>query len=177
MKTHKYTMIFAAALSLATACGSTQPGEELEQPPVTPSLPPVEQGDFIQIAGGTFTMGSPSDERWRETDEVQHEVTLGSYLIAKYEVTQDEYTAVTGTNPSHFKGDDLPVDMVSWYDAINYCNALSLREELTPAYTIEGTDVIWNREANVIACRPKPNGNMPAVREQRRRSAPDVILR
>lgn len=69
MKTHKYTMIFAAALSLATACGSTQPGEELEQPPVTPSLPPVEQGDFIQIAGGTFTMGSPSDERWRETDE------------------------------------------------------------------------------------------------------------
>lgn len=148
MKTHKYTMIFTAALSLVTACGSTQPGEDLEQPPVTPSLPPVEQGNFIQIAGGTFTMGSPSDERWRETDEVQHEVTLGSYLIAKYEVTQAEYTAVTGTNPSHFKGDDLPVEMVSWYDAINYCNALSLREELTPAYTIEGTDVIWNREAN-----------------------------
>jgi formylglycine-generating enzyme required for sulfatase activity len=68
--------------------------------------------------------------------------------MGKYEVTQQEYAALMGTNPSEFKGDNLPVECVTWYDAVNYCNARSWSEGLTPAYTVSGTDVTWNRSAN-----------------------------
>jgi formylglycine-generating enzyme required for sulfatase activity len=68
--------------------------------------------------------------------------------MGKYEVTQKEYVALMGTNPSNFKGDNLPVEQVTWYDAVNYCNARSRSEGLTPAYTVSGTDVTWNRSAN-----------------------------
>jgi formylglycine-generating enzyme required for sulfatase activity len=68
--------------------------------------------------------------------------------MGKYEVTQKEYQAVMGTNPSSFNGGTLPVERVSWYDAVNYCNALSKKEGLTPAYTVNGTNVTWFRGAN-----------------------------
>jgi formylglycine-generating enzyme required for sulfatase activity len=68
--------------------------------------------------------------------------------MGKYEVTQKEYQAVMGWNQSTFKGDNMPVENVSWYDAVEYCNRLSKREKLTPAYTISGTNIRWNRNAN-----------------------------
>lgn len=148
MKTKRYISILSIAFCLLTACSNAQTEAEEQQPAITPLQPPTEQGEFIRISGGTFTMGSPTDEYWRENDEIQHEVTLGSYLIAKQEVSQTEYTAIMGTNPSYFKGDNLPVEMISWYDAVNYCNALSEREGLITAYTIEGENVTWNRDAN-----------------------------
>lgn len=144
----KMTYILTAGLLMLSACSEAHINEEPEQPPVTPSDPPVEQGDFVQINGGSFTMGSPEDERWRENDEVQHRVTVGPYLIAKYEVSQAEYRSVTGVNPSYFQGDNRPVEMVSWYDAVRFCNALSLSEGLEPSYSIDGTEVTWNRDAN-----------------------------
>lgn len=144
----KITYILTAGLLMLSACSEAHIDKEPEQPPVTPSDPPVEQGDFVQINGGSFTMGSPEDERWRENDEVQHQVTVGPYLIAKYEVSQADYRSVTGVNPSYFQGDNRPVEMVSWYDAVRFCNALSQSEGLEPAYSIDGTEVTWNREAN-----------------------------
>jgi formylglycine-generating enzyme required for sulfatase activity len=106
-------------------------------------------GDMVRIQGGTFTMGSPSSERERYDNEgPQHRVTLSSFYMGKYEVTQKEWQALMGTNPSYFKGDNLPVEYVSWYDAVNYCNARSKKEGLTPAYTVSGTNVTWNRKAN-----------------------------
>jgi len=68
--------------------------------------------------------------------------------MGKYPVTQKEYQEVMGTNPSNFKGDNLPVEQVSWYDAVNYCNRLSQKEGLTPAYTINGENVTWNYNAS-----------------------------
>jgi formylglycine-generating enzyme required for sulfatase activity len=68
--------------------------------------------------------------------------------MGKYEVTQEEYQALMRTNPSKFRGDNLPVEQVSWYDAVNYCNVRSRSEGLTPVYTVSGTDVTWNRSAN-----------------------------
>jgi formylglycine-generating enzyme required for sulfatase activity len=103
---------------------------------------------MVRIPGGTFMMGSPDSEPERGGDEVQHSVTVSSFLMGRYEVTQREYQEVMGWNPSSFSGDNLPVEYVSWYDAIEYCNARSQREGLTPAYTISGSNVTWDRSAN-----------------------------
>jgi formylglycine-generating enzyme required for sulfatase activity len=105
-------------------------------------------GDFVLIKGGTFTMGSPTGEPERGTDEIQHRVTVSDYYIAKSSVTQREYTALMGNNPSEFKGDNLPVETVSWFDAVRFCNARSAQEGLTPAYTISGETVTWKKNAN-----------------------------
>ena len=66
-----------------------------------------------------------------------------NFLMLKTEVTQGMYIAVMDENPSHFKGDDdLPVEYVSWYDAIYFCNVLSEKLGLTPVYAVDGeTDV------------------------------------
>jgi formylglycine-generating enzyme required for sulfatase activity len=104
--------------------------------------------NMVRINGGTFQMGSPVNEVDRESNEVQHSVTLSSFYMGKYLVTQKEYQEVMGTNPSGFKEDYLPVDSVSWFDAVEYCNRLSQREGLTPTYTVNGENVTWNRNAN-----------------------------
>ena len=107
----------------------------------------IEEG-MVLIPGGTFTMGSPVSERQRQADETQHQVTVRAFYVDPHEVTQQDYQAVMGTNPSHFQGDNLPVEQVTWYDAINYCNKLSEAQGLTPAYQIDGTTVTWNRAAD-----------------------------
>lgn len=104
--------------------------------------------NFVLITGGTFEMGSPETEAWRLEDEAQHTVTVSDFYMSIYEVTQAEYAEVMGDNPSSFLGEVLPVEMVSWMDAVRYCNALSEKEGLTPAYTVEGQTVTWNRAAD-----------------------------
>jgi formylglycine-generating enzyme required for sulfatase activity len=104
--------------------------------------------DFVKINGGTFTMGSPANEPEREDDEAQHQVTVSTFYLGKHEVTQKEWREVMGNNPSYFQGDNLPVEWVSWYEAVEYCNKRSQREGLVPAYTINGTDVSWDRNAS-----------------------------
>ncbi|WP_461255942.1 formylglycine-generating enzyme family protein [Treponema sp. R80B11-R83G3] len=106
--------------------------------------------NMIRIQGGTFTMGSPSNEHGYTIgiSETQHQVTVSSFSIGRYEVTQKEYKEVMGTNPSNFKGDNLPVEWVNWFEAIDYCNKKSQNEGLTPAYVRNGSKVTWNRGAN-----------------------------
>jgi formylglycine-generating enzyme required for sulfatase activity len=104
--------------------------------------------NFVKIEAGTFIMGSPSSEVSRDRDEVQHQVVVGSFYIGKYEVTQEEYEAVMGSNPSHFRGTTLPVEQISWFDAVVYCNARSIREGLIPVYIIREEEIIWNHNAN-----------------------------
>jgi len=69
--------------------------------------------DMVLVKGGTFTMGSPENEEGRYDNETQHEVTLSDFLIGKYLVTQNLWQEIMGDNPSHFIGDDLPVEQVS----------------------------------------------------------------
>lgn len=106
------------------------------------------QDDLVLISGGTFTMGSPADEPERYGDEVQHKVTVDSFYIAGKELTQKEYSEIMGSNPSEQKGDNLPVTNITWYDAVNYCNKLSEIKGLTPAYTVSGKTVTWDKSAN-----------------------------
>jgi len=110
--------------------------------------------DMIWIEPGTFIMGSPSDELGRYDDEVQHEVTLTQgYWLGKYEVTQAQYEAVMGTNPSGFKGADLPVEKVSWYDAKEFCAKLTAFEKATGRLP-EGYEYTLPTEAQwEYACR------------------------
>lgn len=104
--------------------------------------------DMILIKGGTFQMGSPTSEIDREKDEVLHSVRISGFYMARYEVTQAEYHELTGTNPSNFKGDMLPVENVTWYDAVRFCNAKSIKEGLAPAYAINGENVAWDKKAD-----------------------------
>ena len=104
--------------------------------------------NLVLIRGGTFTMGSPLNERQRNNDETPHSVTVSSFYVDPYEVTQKDYREIMGNNPSHFSGDNLPVENITWFDAVNYCNKLSEKRGLTPVYSIEGNTVKWNRNAN-----------------------------
>ncbi len=107
----------------------------------------VENDNMVLIKGGTFTMGSPTSEYERENDEAQHKVTVSDFYMSPTEVSQKEYQSLMGNNPSENKGDNLPVENVTWYDAINYCNALSRAEGLTEVYTVDGDTVTWNKGA------------------------------
>ena len=77
--------------------------------------------DFRWIEPGTFTMGSPKSEQGRYGDETQHKVTLTEgFWLAETTVTQALWEVVMGDNPSHFKGERLPVEQVSWKDAQSF---------------------------------------------------------
>ncbi len=113
-----------------------------------PESPVVTNDNFALINGGTFQMGSPDSEPERSSDETRHSVTVGSFYMAKTEVSQQEYQTVMGSNPSETKGDNLPVTNITWYDAIQYCNRLSAAEGLAPCYTLSGTTVTWDKAAD-----------------------------
>ena len=84
--------------------------------------------EMVKIKAGTFTMGSPEGELGRYSWEKQHQVTLTKdYWLGKFEVTQAQYEAIMGKNPSYFKGGNRPVERVSWEDAKEFCNKLNER--------------------------------------------------
>jgi len=107
---------------------------------------------LVAVTGGSYTMGSPENEAgrepWDKGNEKQHVVTVGDFYIGRTEVTQVQYRQVMGENPSHFKGDNLPVEGVSWFDAAAFCNKLSEMEGRSPAYDRKGTEVSLLRGAN-----------------------------
>ena len=81
------------------------------------------------IPSGRFTMGSPTSERGRDADEVQHEVVLTrGFFLAETECTQGQWEAVMGGNPSYFKGTERPVEQVSWEEAVEYCRKLTAKQ-------------------------------------------------
>ncbi|HEX2945407.1 MAG TPA: SUMF1/EgtB/PvdO family nonheme iron enzyme [Clostridia bacterium] len=88
-----------------------------------------EPDTFVLVKGGTFVNTN--------SNYYKKGVTVSDFYIGKYEVTQKEWIKVMGSNPSEFKGDNLPVEMISWYDCIEYCNKRSLNEGLEPYYSID----------------------------------------
>ena len=118
---------------LMVGCG----GDE-EPAPVNLSTSAVEGKPFViadlsmemlWIKPGTFEMGSPSSEKDRDDDETPHMVTLTQgFYLGKHEVTQSQWEKVMGSNPSHFKGGDRPVEKVSWTEVTSFCNKLTASE-------------------------------------------------
>jgi formylglycine-generating enzyme required for sulfatase activity len=121
---------------------------------------------LVFVPGGQFNMGCTSGTG--DDDEYPvHPVILSSFFISDHEVTQEEYLSVTGTNPSYFSGQlQRPVDSVSFYDAIAYCNKKSIRENLQPCYEYinYGFDIAdwptdWNTSVhNNLFCHFYQNG-------------------
>ncbi|MBD2520436.1 SUMF1/EgtB/PvdO family nonheme iron enzyme [Nostoc sp. FACHB-973] len=91
--------------------------------------------DMVVIPGGSFMMGSPEDElERRDSESPQHSVTIQQFCIGKYPITQAQWKAVAAlpqvnieleADPSNFKGEQRPVEQVSWYDAVEFCDRLS----------------------------------------------------
>ncbi|MEK6796099.1 MAG: SUMF1/EgtB/PvdO family nonheme iron enzyme [Spirochaetota bacterium] len=100
---------------------------------------------MILVAGGSYLMGKDGA---LEVEMPAHQVKISSFYIGKYEVTQMLYKAVMGTNPSSYQGDTIPVDLVSWFDAVDFCNKLSVRVGLKPAYRGSGNNVVCDWTAN-----------------------------
>ncbi|MCI6473929.1 MAG: formylglycine-generating enzyme family protein [Bacteroidales bacterium] len=92
-------------------------------------LPIIVNGvrfNMVKVDGGTFTMGATAEQQNPEDDEKPvHQVSLSSYYIGETEVTQALWNAVMGNNPSKFRGDNLPVDSVSWYDCQDFIRKLN----------------------------------------------------
>jgi formylglycine-generating enzyme required for sulfatase activity len=81
---------------------------------------------MIEIPGGTFRMGcSPGDVSCDDDETPAHEVRIAPFRMGQYEVTQAQWRAVTGENPSRFKGDDRPVERVSWHDIQTFLERLN----------------------------------------------------
>jgi formylglycine-generating enzyme required for sulfatase activity len=139
-------------------------GSSPSSQPAAPPAQPAPAG-MVYIRGGTFMMSSPSNEPERARNEAtQRQVTVNSFYMGKYEVTQKEYFDIMGITlqgqhdwvKSFYGssdglagvGDNYPMYYISCYDAIIYCNNRSKKEGLTPAYTIDNSKIEWNRNAN-----------------------------
>jgi formylglycine-generating enzyme required for sulfatase activity len=111
---------------------------------------------LVRIEPGSFQMGTTKEQidqllrlfserkrEWFDNEQPQHPVQITRpFFLGTHPVTQGQYKAIMGSNPSDFKGsDDLPVENVSWLDAVNFCNKMSEKDKRTPFYRINGTDV------------------------------------
>ena len=119
---------------------------------------------YIRIDGGFFTMGSPKNElgRWTKGEpEAIRNITIYPFYIAQYEVTLKEYFSVMKKEWSTIEDEKLPVDKISWYEALEFCNKLSKLHGLEPVYSIfyneiknetintyDGKKIEWNKKAN-----------------------------
>ncbi len=101
----------------------------------------------IYVDGGTFTMGDTAGGGI-EDEKPTHQVKLSSFYIGKYEVTQEQWQDVMNYNPSVFRGESLPVEAISWYDCIEFCNKLSLQKRLMPCYSGDRNNITCNWTAN-----------------------------
>ncbi|AZS13820.1 formylglycine-generating enzyme family protein [Paenibacillus lutimineralis] len=112
-----FTFLLVALVLVVSACSQEKLGKN------------DTNNSLVFVEGGTMTN--------TKSNYYGKSVTISNFYIGKYEVTQKEWAEVMGYSPSGFQGDNLPVEMVTWYDAIEYCNQRSIKEGLAPYYNID----------------------------------------
>ena len=158
-----------------TVAGASTVNNSANSGEITATFPQTVGIEMVWIPAGMFTMGS--DDTADMDASPPHQVTLTTgFYMGIYQVTQEQYQAVMGTNPSYFSSNPTsgdvqarrPVESVSWYDAIVFCNRLSIMEGLNPAYSISGSTnpdnwgsipTDWNNSTwNTVTIEPGSNG-------------------
>ncbi|AIQ74481.1 formylglycine-generating enzyme family protein [Paenibacillus odorifer] len=99
---------------------------------------PEQKDTYVLVKGGNFI----------NTNSNYKSTTISNFYIGQYEVTQKEWVEIMGSNPSAFKDENLPVEMVNWYDVIDYCNKRSIKEGLKPYYNIDKNKKDPNNKSN-----------------------------
>ena len=150
-----YNQFFGVAFLNTNSASAPQP---VPAPAQTSAPPAVNfnstniSANMVLVQGGTFTMGSPASEWERmEYEGPQHQVTVSSFYINKYEITKREYRELMGKTTfrsDYYNTDDNIPATCSWFDAIEFCNKLSQKEKLTPVYRSSGDMIICDWEAN-----------------------------
>ena len=122
--------LITAVTQSDTVSADEQPVQQEPEPTPEPERPQHNLPDIamVYVSGGTFTMGATSEQGGEAyfDEKPAHSVTLSGYYIGKYEVTQELWKAVMGSNPSYFKGDNLPVENVSWNDVQEFLRKLNV---------------------------------------------------
>ena len=136
-----YTLTGVAA-DFFTVTGATTVSNSVNSGVITAVFPATAAPiaiEMVYVPGGSFEMGQELGTAGYGDGTPVHTVTLTGFYMGKYPVTQAQYQAVMGSNPSsgYGVGNNYPVYNVSWYDAIEFCNALSIKEGLSPYYTID----------------------------------------
>jgi len=145
----KKTVIFLS-LTVFLLTGSCYLGTDVETLRETVINNSVNM-EMVWVPGGNFQLGKFLGTGGGSDETPVSNITLSGFYIGKFEVTQEQYQKVMGSNPSYFHGGGgrepaagdvqgkRPVEMVNWYETLVFCNLLSIREGLTPAYRINGS--------------------------------------
>nr|ABI96992.1 putative transcriptional regulator protein [Paenibacillus sp. DG-22] len=132
-----FIFLLIAIIFVVGACSQEKTGKNGSDK----NIENIEKNDnFVLVKGGAFI--NTKSNYYGKSE------TLSNFYIGKYEVTQKEWMEVMGSNPSAFKGDNLPVEMVSWYDAVEYCNKRSIKEGLKPYYNINKNKIDPNNKSD-----------------------------
>jgi formylglycine-generating enzyme required for sulfatase activity len=122
----------AAILAACTGCRKSNCGADVADVQVLPTLQPASGGEMVLIPAGSFTMGDSSGR----ADEPPHAVSVQSFYLDRYPVSQELYEKVMGVNPSKRKESNCPVERTQWTDAVRFCNRCSELEGLAPCYDL-----------------------------------------
>jgi len=122
--------------------------------------------EMVPIPAGEFTMGSPADEELRDDDETQRQVTLTrGFSMSAMEATQGEWVSIMGEYPSEFRGGLLPVENISWEEAVEFCNALSMLEGLPVAYEVKEVEDV--KKVSFLDAQGQPTTDVTQVKGYR----------
>jgi formylglycine-generating enzyme required for sulfatase activity len=149
------TVLCGIVLAASCAAFAQAPPAPIATPaPAFGKAPAAGQPSFVNTIGirmvlipaGEFDMGSPKSESWRYSEETLHHVTITQpFYLGATEVTQAQFAAVMRRSPSYYKGADLPVEHVTWFDAVEFCKRLNFMDKR--AYRLP-TEAEWE-----YACR------------------------
>ncbi len=147
MKIAAILILFLSILCSITTVTSANNSTKVQVATIKESNDVVSFLDLVFVEGGSFSMGSSDGA---PVEQPVHNVQVDSFYISKYEVIQSQWKEIMGTNPTLAKGtgEKYPIYNITWNDAVDFCNKLSIREGLIPCYSGSGAGVECNFSAN-----------------------------